>query len=325
MATITRRTAFACAAAFAGGTLARPAVLRAQERPLRIVVPFAPGGAADYVARIVAKELTEAGLAKAIVDNKPGANGIIGVDAVAKAPPDGTTIVLSALGALTINPHLQPVPYAPLLDLAPISLAVINPLTIVVRKDLPATSIAELIALAKGKPGKLTAGTSGAGSVLHVALELLNQKAGVDITHVPYKGEGPAASDLVNGQIDMAVLTIVSVQAHVNSGAIRVIAVTGGKRAFALPQVATIAEQGVAGYEAEAWNAFLAPGKTPPEIIAKLNKDITGILKRPAVLEGLRQRGSEVVASTPEEFTIALKRDFEKYGALAKSANIKLD
>ncbi len=325
----TRRQILAAAGSLAVTPFA-PQVLRAQEKSLRIIVPFPPGGAADYVARVVAKELSELSASpgspaiKAFVENKPGANGVIGVDAVAKSPPDGSTILFTTIGALVINPHLQKVPYA-FDDLAPICHAVNNTLTLAVKKDLPVKSLAEYIVLAKEKPGKIAACSSGSGSILHVAIELLRLKAGIDITHVPYKGEGPAVGDLAGGHVDSGVLSLISVQPQMQSGFVRVIAVTGAKRAHALPDVPTIAEQGFPGYEAEAWNSFLAPAKTSPEFISRLNADIVAILKRPAIIENLRQRGSEVVASSVAEFERYIKSEYDKYASVVRDAKIKLE
>jgi tripartite-type tricarboxylate transporter receptor subunit TctC len=324
---MTRRRAISTTAAFGigAGGLGAPTIARAQERALRIIVPFAPGGATDIVARVLAKDLAETAGIKAIIDNKPGANGIIGVDLAAKAAPDGKTIVLSALGALVVNPHMQKMPYDPLADLVPITHAVNNPLSVVVRKDLSVQSVAELVALARERPGKVTAGSSGSGSVVHVAIEQLKLETGVDITHVPYKGEGPAVADLSSGQIDMSILTIVAVQGQVSSGAIRMLAVASAARSPAVPDMPTVAEAGVPGYEAQAWLGFLAPARTPPEAVARLNTDITRALKKPEVVADLRSRGSDVVAGSADEFATFLRREHAKYGRIVEAAKITLD
>lgn len=305
--------------------VAAPAVLRAQVRPIRIVVPFPPGGAADYVARLIASELGEAGTTRAIVENKPGANGVIGIDAVAKAAPDGQTICFTTLGALVINPHLQQLPFAPLVDLTPVTLAVVNTLTLVVRQDLAARTVGDLLALARENPRKLSAASSGAGSILHIALELLKLRGGVEITHIPYKGEGPAVGDLVNGQVDCGIMSMISVQAHLASGALRILGVTGARRASAMPDVPTIAEQGLAGYEAAAWNGVFVPARTPAEVVARLNEDVTRVLRKPSVVEALRQRGSEAIGSTADELARVLKADHEKYGDIVRTAGIRLE
>lgn len=328
MPRITRRRLLATSAAVAFAAPAAPLVARAQERQLRIIVPFPPGGALDYVGRIVAKELAEPPAGgqpiKAFVENKPGANGVIGVDLAAKSPPDGNTLLFSTIGALVINPHLQQVPYA-YDDLIPVCHAVNNALTLAVKKDLPVKTLAEYVALAKEKPGKISAASSGSGSILHIAIELLKLKAGIDVTHVPFKGEGPAVSDLASGHVDSGVMSMISIQPQIQAGTIRVIGITGAKRTSALPDVPTIAEQGIAGYEAEAWNSFLLPAKTPPEIVTKLNASIVAVLKRPHVVEDLRKRGSEVVASSAPEFADYMKREYDKYAAIVRDAKIKLE
>jgi tripartite-type tricarboxylate transporter receptor subunit TctC len=200
-----------------------------------------------------------------------------------------------------------------------------NPLSVVVRKDLSVQSVAELVALARERPGKVTAGSSGSGSVVHVAIEQLKLETGVDITHVPYKGEGPAVADLSSGQIDMSILTIVAVQGQVSSGAIRMLAVASAARSPAVPDMPTVAEAGVPGYEAQAWLGFLAPARTPPEAVARLNTDITRALKKPEVVADLRSRGSDVVAGSADEFATFLRREHAKYGRIVEAAKITLD
>ena len=225
----------------AASLLAAPAV-RAQDRAIRLIIPFAPGGAADNTARTIARHLPPLLSVPVVAENRPGGNGMIGVDAVAKAAPDGTTIVLSALGALVVNPHIMRTPYDPLTDLAPVTLAVRNPLVLVANAAQPARTMAAMLALARAKPGELAVGSSGTGSTNHLAIELLNLMANVRLTHVPYRGEGPAMTDLVGGQIAMVMTTIVAARGHIEGGRAIVLATAASAPTPILPGVPTIAE-----------------------------------------------------------------------------------
>jgi tripartite-type tricarboxylate transporter receptor subunit TctC len=295
------------------------------ERPLRLVIPFAPGGAADTVARTIARHLPEQLGQPVVPENRPGGNGMIGVDVVAKAPPDGHTIVLSALGALVVNPHMMRTPYDPLVDLAPVVLAVRNPLVLVANPSLPARDIAGLLAQARARPGELGVGSSGTGSTNHLAIELLNLMAGVRLLHVPYRGEGPAMADLIGGQIPLVMTTIVAARGHINGGRAIVLATAAAERTPLLPAAPTIAESGVPGYAAEAWLGVLAPGRTPPAIIARLNEAITAVLRRPEIVAALQAQGTEVATGTAAAFAAYIRSEYEKYGRLVRAVDLKPD
>lgn len=307
----------------ASAALMAPAV--AQERAIRLIIPFAPGGAADSAARIIARYLPSIIGVSVIPENRPGGNGMIGVDAVAKASPDGGTIVLSALGALVVNPHITRTPYNPLTDLTPVTLAVRNPLVLIANPVFPVKSMPEMLELAKTKPNEFSVGSSSIGSTNHLAIELLNLMAGVRLTHVPYRGEGPAVSDMIGGQIHMVMTTIVAARGQIDSGRAIVLATAAADRTNILPSVPTIAESGVPGYAAEAWLGILAPAATPKPIIERLSGAIGEVLRRPEVSEQLRSQGTDVVASSAADFAIYLKSEYEKYGRLVRQVDLKME
>jgi tripartite-type tricarboxylate transporter receptor subunit TctC len=307
----------------ASAALMTPAL--AQERLIRLVIPFAPGGAADNAARIIARHLPNILGVPVIPENRPGGNGMIGVDAVAKAAPDGSMIVLSALGALVVNPHITRTPYDPLNDLAAVTLAVRNPLVLVANAGFPAKTMPEMLALAKMRPNEFSVGSSGVGSTNHLAIELLNLMAGLRLTHIPYRGEGPAMSDLVGGQIHMVMTTIVAARAQIDSGRAIVLATAAAHRTGIMPNVPTIAESGVPEYAADAWLGILAPARTPTATIERLNAAITEVLRRPQVTEQLRSQGTDVVASTDTAFSDYLRGEYEKYGRLVRQVELKME
>ncbi len=305
----------------AASLLAAPAV-RAQDRAIRLIIPFAPGGAADNPARTIARHLPPLLSVPVVAENRPGGNGMIGVDAVAKAAPDGTTIVLSALGALVVNPHIMRTPYDPLTDLAPVTLAVRNPLVLVANAAQPARTMAAMLALARAKPGELAVGSSGTGSTNHLAIELLNLMANVRLTHVPYRGEGPAMTDLVGGQIAMVMTTIVAARGHIEGGRAIVLATAASAPTPILPGVPTIAET-VPGYASDAWLGVLAPARTPQPVLARLNAAIGEVLRQPEVAAQLRQQGSDPAPGTAEDFAAYLRAEYEKYGRLVRQVDLK--
>jgi tripartite-type tricarboxylate transporter receptor subunit TctC len=305
----------------AASLLAAPAV-RAQDRAIRLIIPFAPGGAADNTARTIARHLPPLLGVPVVAENRPGGNGMIGVDAVAKAAPDGKTIVLSALGALVVNPHIMRTPYDPLADLAPVTLAVRNPLVLVANAAQPAKTMAALLALARTKPGELAVGSSGTGSTNHLAIELLNLMANVRLMHVPYRGEGPAMTDLVGGQIAMVMTTIVAARGHIEGGRAIVLATAASAPTPILPGVPTIAET-VPGYASDAWLGVLAPARTPQSVLARLNGAIGEVLRQPEVEAQLRQQGSDPAPGTAEEFASYLRAEYEKYGRLVRQVDLK--
>jgi tripartite-type tricarboxylate transporter receptor subunit TctC len=296
-------------------------------KPVRIVVPYAPGGPNDIVARLLAEKLTQLNGQTFLVENRPGGGSNIGAEAVAKAAPDGYTLLIAATSH-SINMTLFPkenLKYDLLRDFAPVSLLMTGPLVLVVNPSLPAKNLKEFVALAKSKPGKLTYGSSGNGASTHLAGEMLNQSAGLQTIHVPYKGSGPALTDLMGGQIDFMVDTMISSMPFITSNKVRALAVTGKARSPVLPGVPTVAEQGYPGFEAVAWIGMLAPAKTPPEVVAKLNAEIKKILESPDVKGRLATQGFTAESQRPEVFGAYMKNEVQKWGAIVKSANVKVE
>jgi tripartite-type tricarboxylate transporter receptor subunit TctC len=308
------------ALAVAGGAFAQSY----PNRPISIVVGFQPGGGTDTVARILAKNLGESLGQQIVVENKAGAGGNIATDHVAKSPSDGHTLLLGNVGALTVNPHIVAnLPYDPLRDFAPITMAVIFANVLVVQPTLPAKTLAEFVKLAREKPGTITYASSGIGSAGHMAGELLKTFAKIDIVHVPYKGGGPAMQGMLGGQVLAFFATPVSVGGHLVSGRVRSLATTGPRRAELLPDVPTVAESGYPGYEALNWYAFLAPAKTPKVIIERLNKEIVKALAAKDVIALLQKQGLEPSSSSPEELARYIAREYDTWGKVVKAAGIK--
>ena len=304
-------------AAFAASALAQyPA------KPITTVVGFEPGGGTDTTARIVAPALGELLGQQVVVENRAGAGGNIAVDYVAKAAPDGYTLVLANVGALAVNPHILKTPYDPLKDLAPITMAFPN--VLVVQPALPVKSLGDFVKLAKQKPG-LTYASSGIGGAGHLAGELLKGMAKIDIVHVPYKGGGPAMQGFLGGQVDSFFATPISSSSQIRSGRARPIATTGSKRAALMPDVPTVAEQGFPGYEAVNWYGYLAPAKTPKEIVDRLARDIGRALANPQVVAALNKTGVEPLAMSPEEFGRYIEREYHTWGKVVKDAQIKAE
>lgn len=294
-------------------------------KPIRFIVPFAPGGGTDLLARAIGVRLTDVLGQPVVVDNRGGAGGVIGADLAAKAAPDGYTIVLGSPGPLTINPNLRPsIPYR-LKDFAPITLATISPFVLVVNPTLPVASVKELIALAKSKPGALNFGSGGNGSVAHLAGEQFKALAGVQITHVPYKGSNPSIIDLIGGQLQLVIDNLPVLVLHVRSGRLKALALGTRKRSVLLPEVPTMIEAGVPGYEASTAFGVLAPAGTPRAIIARLNREIVTILRAPDLIERFAALGLEAVGSTPDEYAAHLRAELARYGKLIKSIGLKLE
>jgi len=293
-------------------------------RPLAMVVGFAPGGGTDTVARILAKTVGEQLGQQVIVENKAGAGGNIATDFVAKSAPDGYTILLGNVGSLTVAPHLLAnLPYDPLRDFAPITMAVVFANVIVVHPSVQANTLAEFVRLAKEKPGQITYGSSGIGGAGHLAGELLRMMAGVDLVHVPYKGGGPAMQGLLGGQIAAYFATPVAAGPHMKAGKARALATTGAARSPFLPEVPTVAESGYPGYEAINWYAYVAPAKTPKEIVERLNREIVKALGAPEVKELLAKQGLEPKPSTMEELARTIEREHATWGRVVKEAKIQ--
>jgi len=294
-------------------------------KPIRFIVPFAPGGGTDVLARLLAPRLTESLGQPVVVDNRGGAGGVIGADIAAKAPADGYTIVLGSPGPLTINPNLQKLPYDPQRDFAPIVLATISPFTMVVHPSLPVGSVKEFIALAKAKPGSLNFGTSGNGAVNHFSAEQFKSLAGVDLVHIPYKGSGPAALDLVAGRLHVMFENLPTVLPHVRSGKLKMLAVGTKTRSALVPEYPTVAEAGVPGYESSTAFGVLAPAKTPAAIITRLNQESSKAVQRPDSRDKLSGLGLEPVGGTPQQYAAHLKEELANYGRIVKTAGIRID
>jgi tripartite-type tricarboxylate transporter receptor subunit TctC len=294
-------------------------------KPITMVVGFEPGGGTDTVARVVAKFMAENVGQQVVVENRAGAGGNIAVDHTIKSAPDGHTIVLANVGALTVNPHLMKLGYDPLRDLAPVTMAVVFPNIIVTHPKANAKTLAEFIQRAKEKPGTVTYGSSGVGGAGHLAGALLEQMAQIRLVHVPYKGGGPAMRGLIGGEIDCYISTPVAALPHVTGGRVFAIAATGLKRSTALPDVPTIAESGFPGYEAVNWYAYLAPAKTPRPIIERLNQELHKVLRMPEAASLLEKQGVDPDPSTPEALGAYMRREYETWGKVVKQAGIKAE
>jgi tripartite-type tricarboxylate transporter receptor subunit TctC len=295
-------------------------------KPIRLVVPYAPGGGADSVARIVAKKVSENIGQPIVIENKGGAGSILGTDIVAKAEPDGYTLLLGQSGPISINPAIyKSLPYDPVKDFAPITMTTAYPYILVVNAELPAKSLQEFVALAKSKPGAMNYGSTGVGAANHLVAELFNSKAGLKMTHVPYRGTALAVGDLLGGQLTMVFGDPISVLAHIKSGKLRALAVTSLERSPVAPEVPTVAESGYPGFEALAWHGILAPAKTPPAVVKKLNEEIAKALGDPATRDLLVNQAMQTVGSTPEAFAAFIQNDIATWKAVAAAANVTVE
>jgi len=295
-------------------------------KPVRLIVPFTPGGSTDILARAIGQKLAETWGQSVIIDNRPGAGGSIGMEMAAKAAPDGYTLVMGHVGTLAANPALYPkLPYDPVKDFAPITLIAMVPNVLVVGPAVPSQNVRELVALAKSKPGKLDYGSGGNGSAAHLATEYFKLKAGVDLQHIPYKGTAPALSDLLGGQIALMITGLPPVLPHVKAGKLRILGVASAQRLKGFPDIPTIAESGVPGYEATQWYGLLAPAATPKDIVAKLNSDAVKALKDPSVAERLAGEGAEPVGDTPEQFGAFIRSEIELWGKVIRATGAKVD
>ena len=292
-------------------------------KPIRFIVPYPPGGGTDVVARILTEPLTNALGQPIIIDNRGGAAGNVGTDIAAKAPADGYNILFT-LSSHTINPRLYPkLPFDVEKDFVPISLAAMIPQILVVHPSVPANNVQELIAYAKAQPGKLNYASVGTGSPGHIAGELFKLKTGVDIVHVPYKGGGPAVTDTIGGQVQMLFVSMPAAWQHVKSGRLKAIAVTSDKRSVAAPDVPTFLESGVPDYVVNSWYGALAPAKTPPAALAKLQAAFAQVLQNPQIKEKLLLQGAEAAPSTPAEFDRIIRDELAKWDYVIRAANIK--
>jgi len=318
---ITRRTAIMAA-------LATPALAQswAPDRPLRFIVPFAPGGATDIVARVLAEPLGSRLGQTVAVENRTGAGGNVGVEAVVRAAPDGLTILMGTTGTLTINPHLYAtMGFNPLTDLAPIGMAFGTDHVLIVNPGVPAQNAAEFLALARAQPGRLSYGSGGNGSSTHTVVELFKLVAGIDLQHVPYRGSAPALNDTVAGNVQLMLDQVASALPQIQSGRVRALAVTGARRHPALPDVPTVAEIGLPAAQATSWGAVMAPAATPAPARARLNAVLRESLELPAVRERLSAVGAEAQASTAEELASYLRAETEKWGRVVREARITVN
>ena len=326
------RNAFPCAltlCAAAATVLLYSTSLLAQNypaKPVRMMVPFEPGGATDILARIICAELTNSLSQSFFVENKSGAGGNLGANVVAKADPNGYTLLLAGAGNIVINPSLfANMPFDPMTDLAPVSLMVTTMNVLMVHPSVPAKSVLELIALAKEKPGKLTFASTGNGGTQHLSGELFKMLAKVNILHVPYRGSAPAMSDFVAGRTDMMFDAVATALPRVQAGTVRALGVTAKKRSAMLPNVPTIAEAGLPEYEATTWFGVMAPARTPRSVIDRLNRAIVDALKKPEMIEKIRSIGAEPFSNTPEEFKDLIRADTEKWRVVVKAAGVTIN
>jgi tripartite-type tricarboxylate transporter receptor subunit TctC len=295
-------------------------------KPVRLVVPFAPGGSTDALARLLAEELRAELGQPVIVENKAGAGGNIGGDMVAKAAPDGYTVLVTAAGPTVINPSLySKMPYDPVKDLRPVTLLIQEPNLMAINPRIPAKTVAEFIAYAKANPKAVSFGSPGNGSPAHLAGEWFNQLTGTTMVHVPYKGTGPALNDLVAGQIAMMIDNMPALWPHVQSGKLRALAVSTDKRAAAAPELPTIAESGVKGFAFGAWKGLMVPAATPNDVVDRLHAAASKALAKPAFRKKLTELGAEPVGSTPAQFAAVIKSETASWAALVKSTGTKLD
>jgi tripartite-type tricarboxylate transporter receptor subunit TctC len=305
---------------------ARPSPQSYPAKPVRFVIPYPPGGASDVTARILGAKLTDVWGQQVVIDNRPGANGIIALENVAKSAPDGYTILMANVGPNAINPVVySKLPYDAIRDFAPVTLTTKVPQVIVANTYLPAKNIRELVALAKAKPDQIVFASGGSGSSNHLAFELFKSMAGVKMVHVAYKGDAPALTDAISGYVQLTMPTVIAATAHIKAGKLRPLGVGTLTRVPALPEVPTVAEAGVPGYVSESWGGVMSRAGTPQPVIDKLHADITRILKQVDVREKLEALGGEIVGSTPSEFAAYLKAEIAKWDRVAKTANIRLD
>ena len=295
-------------------------------KPIVLVVPFAPGGTSELISRLVAQKLTERLGQQVVVENRPGAAGNIAMEQVARAAPDGYTLILGHIGTLAVNPAMFPkLPYDAIKDFAPVSLIAAVPNIVTVNPAVPAKTLKEFLDLARAKPGSINYGSAGNGSAGHLAMEYLKRIAKTDMVHVPYKGTGPMLTDLLAGQTQATFTGSSPLIPHIKSGKLRALAVGSAVRIPSLPEVPTIAESGFAGFETSQWYGIIAPAKTPPAIIQKLSLEIAQVMKQPDVIARLSGDGTVMIGSTPNEFAAYISKEMKRWGEVVHAANIKAE
>jgi len=324
---VTLRNIFAVALGLAFTVVPFP--IQAQgypSKPIRLVVPFPPGGPLDLAGRAIGDHLARAWGQPVLVENKPGAGGNIGADLVAKSAPDGYTLVMGALSTHAVNPHLYAkMPYDALKDFAPVTLVAITPNVLVVNASVQASSVKDLIALAKASPGKLSFASGSNGSAGHLAGELFKTLAGIDIVHVPYKGGAPAMQDLLGGQVQFMFDNLANAMAQIKAGKLKPLAVTTAKRSPLAPELPTMAEAGVPGFDISTWYGIMAPAGTPPDVVRKLNAEIVKFLASDDMREKLKAQGAEPAPMSPEQFDAFIRSEWRKYAKIVKDSGAKVD
>jgi tripartite-type tricarboxylate transporter receptor subunit TctC len=295
-------------------------------KPVRIVVPQTPGGASDALARVIAQKLNDKWKQPVVVENRAGAGGNIGTEFVAKSAADGTILLMSYAGTQAINPSLYTsLPYDSVKDFAPVATLATVPFVLIVNKNLAAVDLKQFLAMAREKPDAIAYGSAGNGSVNHLLGVMVSTEANVRLMHVPYRGAAPALTDLMSGQIQAVFTSLPSVIGHIREGTVKPIAVTSAKRAGAAPDVPTIAEAGVPGFDVNPWFGLLAPAGTPPAVVSQINADVAAALRETETIEKFRGQGAEPLITTPDQFLAMLKADVEKWGKVVKASGAKLD
>ena len=294
-------------------------------KPIRMILSVPAGATPDVTARLVMPGLSQLLGQPLVADNRGGAGGLIGAELAAKAAPDGYTLFISSPGALTILPHLRKVPYDTLRDFTPVSLISVGPFVLITHASVPVKTVKELIALARAQPGKLNYASAGNGVANHLAMELFKQMAGVDIVHVPYKGAPQAVTDVLAGHMNMMFNSIAPIIAHIRAGRVQVLGISSSKRSSQLPDVPTISEAGVPGYESENWFGLFAPARTPQRIVARLNEAVVKIVRSPEIQAQFTALGADAVGNSPEEFAAFVRRDMERYARVVKLSGARLD
>jgi tripartite-type tricarboxylate transporter receptor subunit TctC len=323
--TARRAAVFAALVGTASVIAAHAATPEYPNRPVRIIVPLAPGGGSDYTARFIGTRLSERVGQPVVVDNRPAASGIVGTDLVAKANPDGYTLLLAYSTHAQSAQLFNKLPYDPIKDFAPITIVILTPLTLQLHPSVPAKTVKEFIAYAKQNEGKLNYGSSGPGSSPHLTTELFNSMAGIKMTHVPYKGVGQYITAQLGNEIQFSFANMFTTMPHWKAGRLRMVATSGSKRLEAVPDVPTIAESGIPGFESVTWYGFMAPAKTPRAIVNKLQQEIRAITFSPDVKKLFIEQGNEPLGDTPEEFAKVMKTDADKWGAIGKKLGVRLD